>query len=109
MTDFSVDLCRYPTGTAPDDLAKSWTECTRVMSLDHFAPRLGPYTVADWATANGLPRHWVDGAWVRVPMTRAEARRFACEVLGADGETADRIASRIDDGDGIYVISAEEF
>ena len=109
MTFSSLDLRRYPLGTTADDLDHYGTESTKLMDLDLFSGGAGPYKVADWATARDLPRHWVDSAWVRVPVTKADVLALVRDLLGADDAAAASIASRIGGDDGVYVIDAEEF
>jgi hypothetical protein len=69
--------------------------------------------VKDWATERGLEIDWVDSAWIKVPVSRAQLEQFLEEVFGANPESpAANLAAHANKhfrDDKTYVIVAEEF
>ena len=66
----------------------------------------------DWATELGLEIDWVDSAWIRVCVTRAQLEQFLEEVFGTAPESSAALQVHVSKhfpDDKTYVIVAEEF
>jgi hypothetical protein len=79
-------------------------------------PESSPYwlpIVQDWATELGLKIDWVDSAWIKVPVCRAQLQQFLEEVFGTAAESpAAKLEAHVREhfrDDKTYVIVAEEF
>ncbi len=66
-----------------------------------------PYEVADWAKAQGLPIHYVDGAWIRVPASRKAICAFF--INNIDRDEFEKLQHHLLNRDEQWVIEAEEF
>jgi hypothetical protein len=69
--------------------------------------------VKDWATERGLEIQWVDSAWIKVPVSRAQLQQFLDEVFETAPESpVAKLQAHVSEhfrDDKTYVIVAEEF
>jgi hypothetical protein len=106
MTHMSLTVLAYPEPLAEEALRQPSLANAVVERLDRHARRCGPYAVAQWAHAQGLPVVYVDNSWVRVPVSGGRLRAFSTTMLGlaTDGDLVQRAVE-----DAAYLLEAEEF
>ncbi|HEX8569413.1 MAG TPA: hypothetical protein VF699_05750 [Caulobacteraceae bacterium] len=84
MTTFSLSLRLFPREVTSEQLESALTEAEVLWRMGRHAREVGPYGLSRWAEKRGLPVHYVDPLWVRVPVGLEDLRAFCRDVLKSE-------------------------
>lgn len=103
VTYMSLNVRLYPQDVTAAKLEGYAAVSELFRGLSPHARAVGPDRLAAWAAATDLPVHYVDNAWVRVPVSPEQLALFYAQVLGTPKLSIHPPADRL------LVIEAEEF
>ena len=107
MTMMSFDVSHYPRELPREKLETFSLNLKRLEARPSLAWGATPADLSIWATAEGLPKYYVDNCWIRVSASGAQLRAFFKARAVAEQKTGPWEAA-IDDN-ARYLLQAEEY
>jgi hypothetical protein len=108
MTFFTLQVRRFSSGLTEDQWETSATRSELLRDLDRPLLRVGPYQVSDWAKTRGLPVHYIDNCWIRVPLQQEDLDVFGVEILKGEFDLTN-LAADDPEHSSIVALEVEEF